>query len=62
MFPLLIFLVALALGLEHFLANRFYRRTDLPPLRKSLAMGPGNAVPEVPAAPPELQATGASDT
>ncbi len=26
MYPLLILLVAIALGLEHFLANKFYRR------------------------------------
>ena len=62
LFPLLILLVAIALGLEHLLANRFYRRVDLPPMRKSLAMGSGEPAPEAPAAPPELQATGASDT
>lgn len=35
LFPLLIVLVALALAAEYLLANRFYRRANLPPLRNS---------------------------
>ncbi len=38
LFPLLIVLVAIALGLEHLLANRFYRRADLPPQRKHVSL------------------------
>lgn len=38
LYPLLIVLVAIALGLEHLLANRFYRRADLPPGRKSVSV------------------------
>ena len=34
LYPLLIVLVALALGLEYLLANRFYRRTDSPEPRR----------------------------
>lgn len=59
LFPLLIFLVALALGLEHFLANRFYRRADLPPLRKSHLAESGAPTAEAPS--PPLQEVGAGD-
>lgn len=54
LFPLLIVLVALALGLEHLLANRFYRRTDLPPLRKSLATEPHSVAGEEGSEPSSL--------
>jgi hypothetical protein len=43
LFPLLIVLVAIALAAEHLLANRFYRRTDVPPSRKSLTLEPSSA-------------------
>jgi hypothetical protein len=59
LFPLLIVLVALALGLEHLLANRFYRRVDLPPLRKSHSLEPNAQAVETSSQP--LQGVGASD-
>ncbi len=60
LFPLLIVLVAIALGLEHLLANRFYRRVDLPPLRQSHLTKPNAPLAETKS--PPLQEVGASDT
>ncbi len=54
LYPLLIVLVALALGLEYLLANRFYRRTDAPEPRRYTPSEGASAAPVVapPIAPP----------
>jgi hypothetical protein len=59
LFPLLICLVALALALEHLLANRFYKRADLPPLRKA-HLTEQNA-PTVQPSRPTLQEVGSTE-
>jgi hypothetical protein len=54
LYPLLIFLVALVLGAEHLLANRFYRRAPLPEVRPRhvepppLPAAPTSSPPPVP--------------
>jgi aerotolerance regulator-like protein len=50
LYPLLIFLVALVLGFEHLLANRFYRRSESPEVRPRPAASP----------PPEPQTAAAA--
>ena len=61
LYPLLIFLVALALGLEHLLANRFYRRAPLPEGRpRHVAPPPLAAAPSSDAGSHAAASTGGS--
>jgi hypothetical protein len=59
LYPYLIFLVALALGLEHLLANRFYRWKEQPGPRRAVDLATvdaprGSAGSSPPAAPPVI--------